>query len=197
MPGDVRVSLTLTGRHSLGPDGAKEACREIEGALSGGSVPYTIYCLDSKFTKRGEKSPERVTVDVNRTSYDVFWEAQSAFSVPDALHGVVAGCLKAAGRVRVMASATIAQVPITLPTIDGGSLAQKFSAIMFDLTPPKTVPENPAFGEMSFGGVASPSGDSAARITLLGECESSIAGAAQAMEYVLGSLSGYCEVYSK
>lgn len=196
MTRDIRVSVTLDGFHSLEPEGVKEACANVERALSGGPIPYAIYCLDQEFSKSGTRSPELATIDVNRISYAVFWRAPSAFRVPDALHDVVESCIRATGKVRVRASAEIGQVPITPSTIGDGSHGEKVSTIMFELPPPGTARENPAC-KISLDGMASPSGTDTARITLFGECEPDIADVAKATKRVLESLSEHCEAYGK
>ncbi|MDD9808373.1 MAG: hypothetical protein EB824_02520 [Thaumarchaeota archaeon S15] len=196
MPGDIRVSLTLDGLHLLESDEAKKACGDMERALSESHVPYTIYCLDREFSRRGKKSPERILISIDRSSYDVFWEALSAFRVPETLHSLMTSSLKPMGKVRVRASVEIDQVPITLPTIDDGSMGEKVSMIMFDLPPPGTARKGRDC-DVSLGGMARLSGTNKALISLFGERESSIADAARTTDCVLGALSTYCEAYTK
>lgn len=192
MTQDARVSVTLTGRHSLEPGGVKDACESIEQVISGSPVPYEIYCLNQEFSKGGKEAPAIISVSVKRMSYDVFWGAHSTFRIPDVLVGVMTQCLKPTSRLEVRASATVDRVSITPPTIAGDSLGEKVSAIMFDLPPPKTSRDSTGLGEVSFDGMATPSGRDTASITFFGECKSDIADIARAMEHVLGALSDYC-----
>lgn len=188
----ARVSVTMTGRHSLEPGGVKEACESIKNALSGSPVPYEIRCLGNKFSKGGENAPEAISVSVRRMSYDVFWGAHSTFRIPDALAGALTQCLKPTSRLDVRASATVVRVTMALPTIADNSLGEKISAIMFDLPPPKTARGGMGLGEVSFDGMATSSGKDTASITFFGECESDAAGVVMATEHVLGALSYYC-----
>lgn len=192
MTRDIQVSVTLAGMHSLEPGGVREACEGMERALSGGPSTYKIYCLDREFSKSEKKAPGLISVDVNRMSYDIYWGAQSEFEVPDSLVGALTRCLKPTGKLDVKASATVDRAAITLPTIAGGSLGARVSTIMFDLPPPKTAGGNADLGEVSFGGMAMPSGKNTARVTFLGRCEPEIAGIVRAVKHVLGALSDYC-----
>lgn len=193
MPGDVRASLTLSGRHSLEPDGAREACAALGQALSGSPATYKIYCLGKEHSEGGEKAPEGIVIDVDRMTYDAFWGARSSFRVPNAMVDAVTRCLGASGELGVRASACIERMPITLPTIGCGSMGESVSAMMFGLPSPKSARENPDHGEASFSGMATPSDRDKASITFFGECTSGTADAHRAAEHVLGALSGYCE----
>lgn len=197
MARDVLVSAELSGDHSLGPDGVRKACGGIERALSGSHAPYRIRsCTGNGFSGNAAGGPGQISVDIRDSSYVVAWEAQSAFRIHDSLPGVLGSLPSAAEGVRVRASATIAQVPVTLPTIGNGTPGPKFSTLLFDLSPPKAPPGSPACHEILFGGMANPSGGGTALITLFGECVSGTVDAAVAAGYVLGALSGYCGAYS-
>jgi len=197
MPRDVRVSLTLAGRHSLEPDGAKEACAALERAVSGSTAMYRIRCLGKEHSKGGEQATEAIVIDIDKVSYDVFWAARSSFRAPGALVDAVTRCLGASGDLNVRASATVELAPITLPTIGGGSLGEKVSSIMFALPPPGASQKDRGLGAASFDGVATPSGRDTASITFFGECAPGAANALQSIDSVLGALSGYCEANAK
>ena len=200
MAKEARISVTLTGRHSLAPANVRDACRDIDDMLSKGTIPHIIHSSvpgldlqDVDVTGHGE----HISAKVEESTFDISWTARLPAGVPGAMVGAVVDCLQTADEVPVRASVTTDGDNMTRPRIGDGPLACKFTAIAFELDPPKVSQEPPGGHEARFFGMGVTSGKEEGSVIIFAERKSMASSLNRAVCHSLEALSSYCGACGK
>ena len=196
---EPRVSVSLSGSHSVEPGSADRVYGSIEQALSGEHVAYDIRSSIPGHGFRREENRgagESVSVVLGESSFTVGWSALSAFSVPGTVLDVVGDCLKPSRDVSLQASMVFDRVPEALLRADPGLLVKKRLVEIFELATPDAGMAVPGGREVPFRGMAVQI-EGSANLFIFGEQASDAPNAPKAIEYMLGALSKYCEVYGR
>lgn len=200
MASATRVSVSVSGSHSVEPGSADRVYGHIEQALSGGSMAYDIRSSipDHEFRREGNRGAGGpISVDLGQSSFTVGWSAPSAFSVPGAALDVVNDCLRPSRDVSLQASMALDRVPEALLGADPGLLVKRCLVAVFELATPDVEVAIPAGREVPFRGIAVHAGEGDASLLIFGERTSDAPNAPSIIEYMLGALSKYCEVYGR
>lgn len=193
MDKNVRVSATLSGSHSLGSAGVREACGAIERALRGGTTEYAVQSLvpGDAFTRHGGRGGSGlVAVKLDGSFFMVAWDDESSFEAPTGI-GAVGRCLGDTGEVHVRVNAMVDDVAMDPLRIKGGALAARFDSATFELERPEG---SAAEGEITFVGMTARTGDAKINLAIFGEGKSSMSSVPGILERAMGALSGYCGV---
>lgn len=199
MAGEPRVSVSLSGGHSVEPGSADRVYGSIEKVLSGERVAYNIRSSipGHEFRKEGNSGAgESVSVVLEESSLTVGWSALSAFRVPGAVLDVVGDFLMPSRDVSLQASMALDHVPEALLRADPGLLVKRRLVEIFELSAPDAGMAVPGGREVPFRGMAVQI-EGSANLFIFGEQASDAPNAPKAIEYMLGALSKYCEVYGR
>lgn len=200
MTRDVRVSATLAGRHSLGPDGVRKACGAIEGVLREGTAEYAIrsFATGREFARRGIRGGSGlVTVKVDEASFVAVWADESSFDVPAAALGAVGSRLDAAGDIHIRIAALVTNVAMEPPKIAGGSLDATLDTATFNLSCPAASGQGMDVDAIEFGCVTTRAKDSAVNLTIFGERKSAVSAVREFLTHSLRALSAHCEALAR
>lgn len=140
---------------------------------------------------------ESISVDLGQSSFTVGWSALSTFSVPGAALDVVSDCLRPSLDMSLQASMAFDRVPEALLSADPGLLVKKCLVAIFELAAPAVDVAIPGGREVPFRGMAVHVGEGDANLLIFGEGKSDAPNAPKVIEYMLGALSKYCEVYGR
>ena len=199
MAGEPRVSVSLSGGHSVEPGSADRVYGSIEKVLSGERVAYNIRSSipGHEFRKEGNSGAgESVSVVLEESSLTVGWSALSAFRVPGAVLDVVGDFLMPSRDVSLQASMALDHVPEALLRADPGLLVKRRLVEIFELSAPDAGMAVPGGREVPFRGMAVQL-EGSTNLIIFGEQESDAPSAPKSLEYMLGALSKYCEVYGR
>lgn len=197
---EVRVSATLAGRHSLGPDGVKEACGAVERVLREGTAEYAVrsFAPGCDFARRGIRAGSGfVTVKVDESSFVAVWADESSFDVPAAALDAVGRHLGAGGDLHIRVAALVANVAMDPPKIAGGSAAATLDTATFNLSQPAASSQGMGGEGMAFSCVATAAKDSAVDLAIFGERKSAASAVREILTRSLDSLSAHCEVLAR
>lgn len=190
------MSATLSGSHSLGSAGVREACGAIERALLGGTTEYAVQSMvpGDAFTRHGGRGGSGlVAVKLDGSFFMVVWDDESSFEAPPGI-GAVGRCLGETGEVHVRVNATVDDVAMDPLRIEGGALAARLESATFALERPAG---SAAEGEIAFTGMTARDGDATTRLAIFGEAKSDMPSIPGILERAMGALSGYCGVLAR
>lgn len=194
MAKDVRVSVALTGRHSLEAGDVERACEGVKRALQDGAAEFSIqsFVPGHTFIRHGSRGGSgMVAVKIDLSSFAVVWDDVSSFDAPAAELDAIGRCLGASGETLMRITALVSGVAMDPPRIANGSLDATFSTTTFRLGQP-AVPEGADGGKVAFEGVATVAGDSTVNLTIIGEQKSPVPGVRGMLVRALGTLSAHC-----
>ncbi|MDD9809055.1 MAG: hypothetical protein OXU86_00290 [Thaumarchaeota archaeon] len=197
MTKDVRVSVTLAGRHSMKPTDVRGACGAAEKILLDGTTEYTVqsFVPGDELTRHGGRGGSGlVSVRLDGSSFMVIWDDVSSFEAPASMLDVVGRCLQAAGEMHVRVNSIVEDISMDPIRIGDGSLEARFATTMFELGQPAPPGENGDGGEIAFRAMASRAENSTVSLAIFGERKSSASAVPEILRRALGALAGYCEV---
>lgn len=200
MTGSARVRVTLSGDHSVGPDGADAAHASIERALSGSRAEYRIRSSipGHTFDREGNKGArESVSIVLEQSSFKVGWSALSTFGILGNALDVLSDCIRPTGEVSVRASAALGQIPATLLNAGSDPLVKRCHLSIFELVSPDIGLAIPNASKIPFKGIVIYDKKDNGDFLVFASHQSSTTGVPKAVDYMLGALSKYCEAYGR
>lgn len=200
MANGPQVSVVVSGDHSVGPNGADYACASIERALSGGHAEYRIRSSlpGHEFSREGGQGGNgSISVDLEESSFAVGWDAASTFSAPVATLDAINGRIRPSGEVSVHASIAFDRIPGALMNVGRDLFVKKCHMAIFELATPDNAPGMPGADKVSFKAMPVFGEADVGHLFIFGEHRSHPVDVPKTIGHLLGTLSIYCEAYSK
>jgi len=197
---DVRLSVTLAGRHSLGPGSLRGACESVERDLLDGSAEYAIRSTapGHEFTLHGRRDGSGlVAVRLDESSFMAVWDEESYLEVPASALDAVGRRLRPAGDVHVRIHALVTNVAMEPVKIGGNPVPVALDTTTFGLARPAAAGEDGGRGELTFSGLVARTEDATANLTIFGEARSGMPAVRGIMERALAALSAHCEAFAR
>lgn len=191
---DVRVSVALTGRHSLEAGDVEGACEGVKGALQDGAAEFSIqsFVPGHTFIMHGSRGGSgMVAVKIDQSSFTIVWDDVSSFDAPAGELDAMGKCLGASGETLMRITALVSGVAMDPLRIANGLLDAVFSTVTFKLAQPAAL-EGAGGDGVAFEGVATAAGNSVVNLTIIGEQRSPVPDVRGILASALGTLSAHC-----